>query len=121
MIDVPTAVNDLVGLLLKNGTNACTEPVKSAEQLSNIWRQVFKKVSASKALAFEVSKDPTNEKAINDLQVLLEKALAQSPELLQQMQPSASFGNINTGNIGAGDGSIAAAVISNSTVHIENK
>lgn len=121
MVDVPTAVNELVGLLLKNSSNACTEPVKSAEQLLNIWRQVFKQVSASKALAFEVSKDPTNQTVINELQVLLEKALAQSPELLQQMQPSPSFENINTGNISAGDGSVAAAVISNSTVHIDNK
>lgn len=114
MIDAQSAANGLISSLVKG--NAETEFPNGAELFSDIWPQIFNIKPDCKNLAIKISKDLNNETEIKKLRVSLEDVLKKNPDLLQQMQPT-----ITTGNISAANGSVAAAVISGSTVHIENK
>lgn len=113
MINAQLAASDLMSSLGKD--NVGIELLTGAEQISDIWPQIFRIKPEFEKLVFEVSK-ASNQTAIKNLRVSLEKVLKENPDLLQQMQPTITIGNISADN-----GSVATAVNSGSTVHIENR
>ena len=121
MINLQATVNSLMTLLLNGGTDAAIElfkgmVVNGAEAVSKIWRDIFSEKPESYPLADRVARNPEDPSARQELRALLEKMLAQRPELLEQVQQT-----IITGDIKADQGSVAAGVIQDSDVTIKNR
>lgn len=112
MKDLQTIGNSMIDLLRIGGVDATKELVRGRainddQQLSNIWREVFAEKLESRLLADQVAQNPKNKTAQEELLTLLKEVLARHPNLVQQVQP-----NVTTGNITAGKGGVAGAVFS---------
>ena len=111
MIDIQTAVNSLMTLLLSGGAEAAIELSKNVviggvKDVSKLWRNIFSEQPESYPLANQVAKRPEDESLQQQLRVLLEKTLSEHPELIQDI----SIESINIDKVEAKNGSIAVGV-----------
>jgi hypothetical protein len=121
MIDLQTAVEALMTLVLSNGADAAKAlfkgmVVKGAEQASEAWRRVFEREPEAYPLADRVARNPEDTAQAQALRDLLERVLAEHSELL----PPGGL-TVRTGDIQADRGSVGAGVIQGSTLHITNQ
>lgn len=120
MIDLQNAVQSLMMLILSGGADAAKGlftgmVMKEAEQASQLWREVFARQPEAYPLADRVAREPQDQALRDKLSGTVERALRENPELQQRAQV------LVTGGIKAEEGSVAAAVISGSTVTINNQ
>ncbi|MES9855905.1 MAG: hypothetical protein ABW166_04785 [Sedimenticola sp.] len=113
MIEVQTAIDELMKAMMSGGTNAVADIVKGGmisgwEKTTELWKQIFSKNEEAKLLADRAVRAPDDLSAQDELRKLLLEVLEQHPELHQGI------------NISADHGSVATKEISGSTITINN-
>ena len=125
MVDLSMAVDTLINVLQSGGASAAKDLIKGAvykgaEAVSKLWHTIFDDKPEAYPLAIKVAQERENSDAQRALRTMLEEYLSQHPQVLQQLQQkSIQVGNV--GGITADQSSVAAAVISHSTIKINNK
>jgi hypothetical protein len=121
MNELQIAVDALMGLILSGGAEAAKELVKGAvlngaKELSDAWRALFGEAPETYPLADRLVRNPHDAALSAQLRELLGQMLRDHPELL----PAGALA-VRTGDIQAGQGSVAAAVIQGATINIGNR
>lgn len=121
MIDLQTIVSTLMTLLLYGGADAAKELLKgvvvnNAVEASQAWRELMLAEPAVYPLADRVARAPEDDVAKVELRAALERVFAEHPELM----PKGDL-QVTTGDITADNGSLAAGMVTGSTVTIHNK
>ena len=120
-MDWQTVAATLVVYLLDGGPEAAKEFMKgavanSAAGLANAWKEIFGHRPESYPLADQLARDPKNEQLWQQLQTIVGEVLAQHPELMTPQVQDV----ISTGNVTAGDRSVAVGVAKNTTITMNN-
>lgn len=118
MLDLQTIVSTLMTLVLYGGADAAKELIKgvvvrNATEASRTWHELMLAEPEVYPLADRVARAPTDETAVAELRVTLERLLTEHPELVPK-------GNVTVGDISADRGSVAAGVIGGN-VTMDNK
>ncbi|MEJ1295991.1 MAG: hypothetical protein RPU64_16050 [Candidatus Sedimenticola sp. (ex Thyasira tokunagai)] len=113
MIEVQTAIDELMKAMMSGGANAVTDIVKGGviggwEKTTELWKQIFSANEEAKLLADRAVRAPDDQSAQEALRKLLMEVLKQHPELHPGI------------NISADHGSVAAEEITNTTITINN-
>ena len=120
MIELQAAVDTMMTMIVSGGAEAAKElftgmALSGAKEVSRAWHDLFAEAPDAYPLADRVARDPTDPDLEADLRALLERVLREHPEL----RPSVGQA-VQTGDIRAEHGSVAAAVIQGSTLTIDN-
>ena len=121
MIELQTALDALMSLITDGGPEAAKVLFKGvvlngAKQVSALWKSVFEEAPDAYPLADRVARNPDDGAQAGELRALVEKVLREHPALL----PPGGIAVV-TRDSEAKNGSVAAAVIKDSPIIINNR